>query len=141
MFVCLVFRFFKHEVRYLSYLSDTLDSGNVCPACSGVWYIQVHEHYEYLYVCNVSGVCVYSYVHSTGKKTSLHALLMMLSLAKACDHWLKPVITFHCATKTCLKSPCRTSINLAGHETSSTQGNHMNVIMCILLHRLLAYFM
>ena len=58
------------------------------------------------YVCSVSGVCVYSYVHSTGKKniiactvfvciamctqlekkTSLHALLMMLSLAKACDH-------------------------------------------------------
>ena len=58
------------------------------------------------------------------KKTSLHALLMMLSLAKACDHWLKPVITFHCATKTCLKSPCRPSINVAGHETSSTQGNH-----------------
>lgn len=29
-------RFFKHELRHLSYLSTDLDNGNVCPACPKV---------------------------------------------------------------------------------------------------------
>ena len=30
------FRFYKHELRHMTYLSEELDSGNVCPACPEV---------------------------------------------------------------------------------------------------------
>ena len=32
------FRFLKHNIRHLTYISEDLDSGNVCPACSQVKY-------------------------------------------------------------------------------------------------------
>ena len=30
------FRFYKHELRHMAYLSEELDTGNVCPACPEV---------------------------------------------------------------------------------------------------------
>ena len=36
MNVLCAYRYFKHEIRHLSYLSEDLDSRNRCPACSEV---------------------------------------------------------------------------------------------------------
>ena len=39
----LYFRYHKHELRHLNYLSPDLDSGNICPACPKVCIVILHR--------------------------------------------------------------------------------------------------
>ena len=36
-------RFFRHEMRHLSLLSQSLDSGNICPACPKVGFCFIQQ--------------------------------------------------------------------------------------------------
>ena len=36
MFLLLLYRYMRHELRHLFYISEDLDQGNVCPACPKV---------------------------------------------------------------------------------------------------------
>lgn len=60
------YRCMKHNVRHLSHICDTLDSGNVCPACP-----QKVRNWRYIHkvteLCTLCCVPYYNYYRMEGK--------------------------------------------------------------------------
>ena len=67
-----MYRFFKHELRHLSFLVEGLDPGNQCPSCPKV-YLAINYHFEVVYLFSgwwKSSVCIRCIVWTTTKEIS-----------------------------------------------------------------------